>query len=224
MAHGTFHKNSIGYSVIVEGCKDDTLNLISDERIKCKNDTTKYFTTAYFYFINNYIDVLNYKNPTTKFLYRIENGVYAHEYYINNLNFNPSKVSTHNGLIFDNEENEESYIYDRNDVSSASGDEIYIAYSIWLKSDMHYYERDYKRVQDVMSNIGGISQFVIIVATYINSFYNKYIVLKDTDQLLFSSTLSNEERHIKKELKFKKPKKELTEPEKNDINNFMKKS
>ena len=52
---------------------------------------------------------------------------------------------------------------------------------------MNYYERSYKRIQDIISEIGGIYQFIIIVFTFINSFYNKYIVLINVENLLYSS-------------------------------------
>ena len=52
---------------------------------------------------------------------------------------------------------------------------------------MNYYERSYKRIQDIISNIGGIYKFITIVAIYINTLYSNYIVLTDTLALLHSS-------------------------------------
>jgi hypothetical protein len=52
---------------------------------------------------------------------------------------------------------------------------------------MNYNERRYKRVQDVISNIGGIYQFIIVVSICINSLFNNYIILSDTEILLNSS-------------------------------------
>ena len=34
---------------------------------------------------------------------------------------------------------------------------IYMVYGFYLKNIMDYYERIYKRIQDVISNIGGIT-------------------------------------------------------------------
>ena len=61
---------------------------------------------------------------------------------------------------------------------------------------MNYYERSYKKIQDAISSIGGISQFITIVASYINRFYNHYIILSDTQALLNSN--------IKKQKKIRK--------------------
>ena len=52
---------------------------------------------------------------------------------------------------------------------------------------MNYYERTYKRVQDIISSIGGLYQVINIIAFYINYYYNNYIVLSDTKNLLSSS-------------------------------------
>ena len=58
---------------------------------------------------------------------------------------------------------------------------------MWLNNRINYYERNYKRIQDIISEIGGIYQFITFVSIYINSLYNNYIVLSDTENLLNSS-------------------------------------
>lgn len=212
LSKGTFNENHLFYSLMVEECKKDSINLILGEGYECKNDSSKVLTTAYMYFIDHYINVLNYKNPINKFLYRIENSIPKDEFFTNNLNFNPSKIITHNGLIVDKIEEEISYIFERNDVTSEKIEDkkdIYIGYNIWLKNTLHYYERAYKRIQDIIPNIGGTCQVVITVAIYINNFYNKYIVLIDTEILLFSSIKKEKNNKNQKEHKnFKKLEKE----------------
>jgi hypothetical protein len=120
---------------------------------------------------------------------RIENGINKQNYYVNNLNIFPSIVRTHNSYIFNNVEDERAYIYERNDVMTEINkeDKIYVAFNIWLKNTVNHYERTYKRLQDVIPNIGGINQIVIFISVCINKFYNKYIEIIDTDTLLFSS-------------------------------------
>ena len=78
---------------------------------------------------------------------------------------------------------------DRNDVFTYPNEnhELYMVYYFWLKNRMNYYERNYKRLQDVTSSIGGIYQIVTVIAIFANSLFNKYIVLSDTEKLLFSS-------------------------------------
>ena len=52
---------------------------------------------------------------------------------------------------------------------------------------MNYYERSYKKIQNIISSIGGIYKFITIVAVYINNLYSEYIILSDTLLLLHSS-------------------------------------
>ena len=144
----------------------------------------------HFYFINNYINILNYDNPNSHFLYRIESPFTNSQYTINNINIAPALVKTHNGLIFDNIKEQTSYMFDRNDVyieDNTNSTNLYMVYCFFLKNIQEYYERTYKRIQDVLSSIGGINQAITIIAIYLNSFYNNYIVLSDTEILLHSS-------------------------------------
>ena len=200
IAHGTFNSNNKFYNAVVEKCKESTVNLILGEGNHCRNDSEinsilGFNGGAYLYYIDNYVDVLDYKNPITKFFNIIENSIQLDHYFINHLNFNPTLIKTHNGLIFDNIKEELGYSYERNDALSYQNDnnDIIIIYYLWLKNTMNYYERTYKTIQEVFSSIGGIYQIIIIVAININRFYNNYITLLDSEELL--SNLINLENH-----------------------------
>ena len=202
LSHGNFNPNSKNYQLIIDKCDDYTLKLILGENYFCKREKEKieYFSGKwefYFYFIDQYIDVTNYKKPYTKYFFRIENVLSKDHFSVNNLNFNPTLITTHNGIIFDKIKNEFSYVYDRNDVfvyqtDSSNKNKIYMVYYLWLKNRIFNYERTYRRVQDIISDIGGISEFVTFVATLLNYFYSKYIVLYDTETLLLSSLQEQE--------------------------------
>ena len=219
IAHGTYNEKLKLYSIFIEKCQEDTINLILGDGHHCKSDleideSFKKVRIANFYFINNYINVLDYENPNTKFFYKIETGIYQNQYTINHLNFNPSKIKTHNGLILDNIKEEESYLYDRNDalIEDNNGNNVYIGYCLWLKNTMNYYERTYKRIQDIISSIGGINQVITMIAIYINSLFNHYIVLTDTEKLLHFSI--HEEKKIQKNnIKYDKSKNVIKEKE-----------
>ena len=195
MAHGTYNANSQYYAIVLERCKEETINLIlggennhctSDEKI---DDIIGLNAAAHMFYIDYYVDVLNYKNPNSKFLNRVENAIKKSIYPMNHLNFNPVLLKTHNGLVLDNIKEEEAYIYERNDVFTYESNDngIYTVYYFWLSNNQKYYERTYKRIQDVISNIGGINQAITLIAYFINKLYNNYIVLRDTEDLLFST-------------------------------------
>ena len=197
IAHGTYQKNYSIYNVIIERCKEDTIDLILGEGHHCRNSLDfeelfknySMYGVAYFYFINHYINILNYENPNKKFFYTIEGILSKNEYTSNHVNFNPSLIKTHNGLIFDNIKEIRAHIFERNEVftSKREGNDIFSVYIFWLKNVMNYHERAYKRIQDIISNIGGIYQFVVVMATFINTSFNNYIVLSDTEILLTSN-------------------------------------
>ena len=52
---------------------------------------------------------------------------------------------------------------------------------------MQYYKRIYKTIQDVISDIGGISEFITMLASYINSLYNNYNTLFDFEKTISPS-------------------------------------
>ena len=210
MAYGTYNPKNKFYTIILEKCEEETLHLINgEEKTKCKNTqeikkSLGFNSVAYLFFIDHDIDVLNYENPISKYFYRIENALQQGNYPINHLNFFPSMIKTHNGLIFDNIIEKLSYFYERNDVFTYNDNtDIYTVYYLWLNNRIHCYERTYKRIQEIISNIGGIYQFITFVAIFLNSFYNKYIVLLDTENLLKTSIYS-EKYNFHKNRKFPK--------------------
>ena len=82
--------------------------------------------------------------------------------------------------------------------SRDSNDE-YLVYYFWLKNRLLIYERIYKRIQDLISIIGGIFGFVTSLFSFVNDFYHSYIILCDTKTLLFSS-IEKYEKNLKKNI------------------------
>ena len=217
------NQNTSFYTLFLERCEEKTINLILGEGSHCKNadeinKTIGFNSGVYLYYINNYIDVLNYKNPNRKFFETIVNSIQANSYSMNHLNFNPSLIKTHHGIIFDKVKEELSHSFDRNDAFIYNNDDtIYSVYYFWLKNRMNYYERTYKRLQDIISSIGGINQFITFVAFYINKIYNHYIVLSDTEKLLNSSIYHERKRYVKKPKEMNKIKKLPTSKENKEL-------
>ena len=173
ISKGTYNPNLTLYQVIVEKCNNDSIKLILGEKYYCKSDNEidQYISGSqilYFYFIDQYIDISNYKKPNKKFFYRIENVLSQESFTVNHLNFNPSSIKTHNGLIFDNIKEEFSYVYERNDpyVYSVDSSNIYMVYCFWLKNRLLCYERIYKRIQDIISIIEGVFEFIYFTSIF----------------------------------------------------------
>ena len=194
--HGTFNPNQKFYCLISIKCEQNILNNIFDNRYKCKNEEEieKIVNNRYefhFNFIDNYADILKYKEPIKKYFNRIENTIDKDNYSINNINFNPILINTQNGILFNHIETIKSYYFDRNDAFvNLIQDNIYMVYYLWLKNRVNYYERIYKTITDALSSIGGISNAIIFIARLINKVINQYTALKDIKSILNSSNLN----------------------------------
>jgi hypothetical protein len=193
LAKGTFNQHNQYYNLVFERCKEETIHLILGEGSHCRPDKEMkeildINASIRLLFIDNFVDVLNYDNPITKYFDSVENSLQEGSCPVNHININPSIIKTNNGLVFDNENDEFSYAFEKNDVlSNPNEKKIYTIYCFWLGNRIEWYERSYKRIQDIISNIGGFYQFIVFMAIFLNRFYNSYIILFDTENLLNSS-------------------------------------
>ena len=216
IAHGTANKDEQLYNIIAEKCEQSTLNLILGEGHQCKNLSefesilnNNFFGELFIYIINHSVDISNYTNPYKKYIEMVGNVLFSNYYSVNHLNFNPSIIRTYNGLIYDKFNEEYAPIFERHEVYQFDKEKtnIYSIFAIWLKNKLYKNERSYKKLQDVISSVGGIYQSITIIAAYINAIYNKFIVLSDTEVLLnsiiHSEKLSNENKKSEKIQKLK---------------------
>ena len=89
---------------------------------------------------------------------------------------------------------------------------------------MELYERKYIRIQDVLSNIGGISEAIFLIATYINFLYNKFIILSDTEAILNSLIYTEKRIHKKKSQYFQNFNDKMKDIEKSLENDIKRKT
>ena len=212
IAHGMSNENRTYYGIIVEKCKDDNLRIKSGKSScakKEKIDNYIFSNVITIYLIDYYSDVLNYNKPFTKYLYSVSNMLFPKYFTVNNLNFNPSIIKTHKGIILDNTIDELSYFFSQNEkvtmdeiieIRDKQGNEIYeedgqtqykatgivSSYYFWMQNRLQLYERNYKKLHDILSNIGGLSRVVLLIAIGINKLIYHYIVLLDTEELAIS--------------------------------------
>ena len=205
LAHGTFSSKQLLYNIIIDKCQDDSLKEIGGEELICDSDAqiAEYFKNTLsinFNFIDEYIDMLNYKEPNKKFLFRIQNKLTQDSYFMNHLNFNPTQIKTQDGYFVDNIKEHMSIVYERNDASVYANDrsDIYTVYRFWLNNREQHYERSYKKVQDVISAMGGTAHIIYIFAKLLNYIYNYYIIISDTQSLLLS--IQSDKNMHKKEI------------------------
>ena len=178
IAHGTYNENNTFYSLMVERCRNDLINSVLGEEYICNTNNTEVENfiggqpkVLNLYFSDNYINILDYKSPFANFFNKIDNLIANDTYTSNNLYFNPSIVETNDGLISDNNKENLSYIYERKEesVKDKGRFSIYTGYVFYLRNMKYLNERSYDKIQDVISDIGGINNLVNIFLFYINT-------------------------------------------------------
>ena len=220
LAHGTTHKNNSFYNIIISKCNEETLNLTFGEGMKCDDDSEidNFFNdaspkTIILYFKDYYVNIFNYKTPFSHYYSKYEAILAKDKYQINTLKFVPSIIQTNDGLIYDNRYENISLNFDGNEVFSEikNNFDIYMGYRFHLFNMAYCYERNYEKVQDILSSIGGAFNVIKIVFYYINIFISDYITLSDTKRLINDLLLSrksntnkySKQKNIQRDLKQK---------------------
>ena len=250
IAHGMSNVNYTFYGLIVEKCKDDELRTLSGFG-KCKSSEEIYnyisSNAIVLEFIDHYPDVLNYEQPFTKYFYSISNLLYHASYTVNHINLNPAYIKTHNGIFFDHVREEHAFLFDQNEkvtfneeveITNEFGNILYdengnrrfkstgiiSSFYFWLQNRLQCYERSYKKFQDVLSAIGGLSRMLFLAARIINTLIPGYITLLDTEDLLISLN-ENKNYNQTSQTPISRYKKDIIYPQKNQSrNNFLQQS
>ena len=219
LEHGSSHPNRTLYGIIVETCQNNSLKNNCNSPEEIESFFKRYAISLNF--IDHYADALNYKEPFTHYINSITSGLtISTTISLNHLNFNPSLMRTHNGLFMDNLVQEKSHSFIQNEKTTVNkqGKNAVSAFYFWMQNNMIYNERYYKKFQDLLSNIGGLGSFILLIGLSINSLVSYYIILLDTQDLIFSI----EELNFEKGKIFKKPitlEKEINFQIKNNMNN-----
>ena len=190
------------YNIYLQNCNDNIVGEDLGNDSQCKNITeiNQYFQTPksqkmfHLYFLDNYINISDYRDPIKPYFSRLETPFELGHYTVHNMKFNPSLIKTDYGIILEKIKEELTYAYDRNEEyikEKGENDDIYICFSFIFKNVKNESERKYKRIQDIISEIGGFYKFSQLFAFCLNYFYNSYIVLSDT-QILLSNLIKTE--------------------------------
>ena len=208
IAHGNFNQNMQFYNIIVGKCHQETLDEIFKIGYKCKNDSEidniLRYVIIHLHFIDEYIDPQEYKDPIKKYFYKIENKIEKGIMALNYLNFNPSLLKTNDGVLLYKTKETNSYSFNRNELYSLfinSG--YYIIYYFILNNRLNYCERSYRRLQDLISDFGGIYGVMLTLFILINKIFNYYAILCDTEELLSLCPYSIKEIMKKERMKIK---------------------
>ena len=164
---GCSHPDITFYGIIMQRCDKADQFLKDNGGPACKNsnDIDEIITKVSFNFqiIDHYADILNYEEPFTKYFYEVTNAITDNNFAIQNLNFNPVYMKIHNGFFFENIVEENLYYFTQNEkqmfiesdliTNNRTTNGCLIGIYFWMQNTLQYYERNYDRVQDTLSDI-----------------------------------------------------------------------
>ena len=196
------------YGIIMQRCDEADPFLKDNGGPPCKStaeiDAIVDYVSFNFQIIDHYADMLNYDMPFTKYFYEVTSSIDDGTFRIQHLNFNPATMLTHNGFFFDNQVFEHSYFFTQNekqtieDTKNTTTNTVerttsgcLIGVYFWMQNTLQYYERNYDRIQDILSDIGGISSIVLTIAGVINLLIHNFIVILDSEDLALSLEKDN---------------------------------
>ena len=186
---GYSHPDRTFYGVILEKCKNNTARKRAGFGV-CRNpkEIDNYISSSsiIIQLIDFYADVLNYKVPFTKYFYALTNGLFKDSLTVNHLNFNPGKIKTHNGIFFDNIVMENAHFFVQNEKVTMNPQDsgMIVGWYFWMLNTMEYYERNYRRLQDILGVIGCINSIIKLLANTINFVVSYYIIIFDSKELM----------------------------------------
>jgi hypothetical protein len=150
LRHGVLNKDNNIYTILIEKCSQDTLDLIAGKGYYCKKESEISQNIQDGWFINlnildNFIDIKDYKEPIKKYLTTYSYDLYNNYYYEAQLSFCFNKVKNQEGVII--RSSKTTNTYDIDDIKSVlhplnKKDEIvYASFQLQLNNLGKIFER-----------------------------------------------------------------------------------
>ena len=193
LAHGTAQKNNVFLHTSIQKCTNDSI--INKIFNKCPpqeeiDEYTTKIVAVFLYLVDNQVDPTNFKSPIQQYIQSITSGIGSSESFEETYIFySPLKVRTKVNSLFEKNNDLESIYFDTNIKISTPNSEKYFKYSRFthfIQNNIQIYERRYDDIFEILSDIGGIIQCIFNIFYWLNYFYNKYIIISDTNRLFFS--------------------------------------
>ena len=191
------HKN-IGYGVYIIKCQN-----ISYRKNKCKirNEIEEEYSKLLrikFTLIDNNFDITIYKKPVVPYLLEVTNHLTGNTITMNNLNFVPVNIKSDDGYVFSNNYIIDSFRFDLNEKLSYNknnNNSVISAFYFIMGNKVEIYMRTYKKFQDALANIGGVSKALLMLAFVLNFLINDYVINKDINKHYFAILKDNKKNN-----------------------------
>ena len=226
LKYGSNSKNNsnIGYGIYIIKCQD-----ISYKKSKCKNikeinEATINLFQVKISFIDNNIDLSNLKDPIFPYSFDISGYLIGNSTVTcNNLNFVPTNIISYEGLLLSNKRIIESFKFEFNDqLIYEKTEESFLLSSFYffMGNRAEIYFRMYRKFQDALADIGGISKALTTICYIINYLINDYTINQDINNNYF--TLKKDEYQRRKKVHLKSYNNNNSEPKKTNLSNNSK--
>ena len=237
LEHGIAQRNNIYLTTTIQKCNNESI--INKLFGKCPSqkeidEYLSHYFGIYLYFTDTQIDPTNYKNPIQKYLQTISTGLGTNQTYVESyIHYSPLKIRTNEGSLFGTSNDMNSFYFDFNRKGSANNDPKYFTltkYYHLMQNNVQIYERRYNNIFDLLSEIGGVVQFLFYIFFWVNFIYNKYVIAYDTNSLFFHvkdnqiKELDIKKKLIKNNSKENKDLNIIKDPSNNNINDIINKN
>ena len=198
LEHGTSQRKNIYLTTIIQKCSNDSIiNKIfgmCPPQKEIDDYLSKYFA-IYLYFTDMQVDPTNYNRPLQKYFEVISSGIGNSQTFVENyLHFSPLRLRTDVGSIIGSSYVINSFLFDSNRKGTGLNNEEYftiVKYYHLMQNTAQVYERKYNNIFDILSEIGGVVQFIFYIFYWINFSYNRYTIAYDTNNLFFTVRAEN---------------------------------
>jgi len=177
--HGNGNRNEVYYGIFIKRCQNNSqINdffCYDDKKI----DEMILLSKSYaIYFLDQYVNLENYKKPINYFFHEVLNNYTNYSYTVNVLNFHPCLIKTRAGIILEKKSLKQSYIFDLNEkvlyYKGYNDDYIYGSFYFSMDNVQDIYDRKFKRLQDICASIGGLFNLIKIVSFLINYYFYQF--------------------------------------------------
>jgi len=198
LEHGTSQRKNIYLTTIIQKCSNNSIiNKIfgmCPPQKEIDDYLSKYFA-IYLYFTDMQVDPTNYTRPLQKYFEIISSGIGNSKTFVENyLHFSPLRLKTNIGSIIGSSFVINSFLFDSNRKGTGLNNEenfTIVKYYHLMQNTAQIYERKYNNIFDILSEIGGVVQFIFYIFYWINFSYNRYTIAYDTNNLFFTVRAEN---------------------------------
>ena len=191
LQYGAASLQNLKYGIYIQSCQNNTKinknNCYSDDNyIKKKFEEGLGFSIA---FIDQFVDVNDYKKPLKFIFQRISNTFNINSYPANHLNFHPIDLITYEGIFIDNKKEIISFSFEKNEKLTVTNTKnIYGSFNFWIQNQIDSYSRTYKKIWDIAGGLDGIIEFMILIIRFINLIiFNDFQTINDfNDEIGFN--------------------------------------